>query len=31
MLSQGFEVTEYTGKVESLEDAFMAITKGITQ
>lgn len=31
MLGQGFEVTEFTGKVESLEDAFMAITKGITQ
>lgn len=31
MLSQGFEVSEFTGKVESLEDAFMAITKGITQ
>lgn len=31
MLSQGFEVSEFQGKVESLEDAFMAITKGITQ
>ena len=31
MLSHGFEVSEFQGKVESLEDAFMAITKGITQ
>ncbi len=31
MLGQGFEVSEFQGKVESLEDAFMAITKGITQ
>lgn len=31
MLSQGFEVSEFQGKVESLEDAFMAITQGITQ
>ena len=31
MLSQGFEVSEFQGKVESLEDAFMAITEGITQ
>lgn len=31
MLSQGFEVSEFQGKVESLEDAFMAITKGVTQ
>ncbi len=25
------EVVEFRGRVESLEDAFMAITKGITQ
>lgn len=31
MLGQGYEVSEFQGKVESLEDAFMAITKGITQ
>ena len=31
MISQGFEVSEFQGKVESLEDAFMAITQGITQ
>ena len=31
MLAQGFEVVEFHGKTESLEDAFMAITKGITQ
>lgn len=31
MISHGFEVSEFQGKVESLEDAFMAITKGLTQ
>lgn len=31
MISSGHEVSEFQGKVESLEDAFMAITKGITQ
>lgn len=31
LLAQGFEVVEFHGKSESLEDAFMAITEGITQ
>ncbi len=31
MLSEGFEVTEFQSKIESLEDAFMNLTKGITQ
>jgi ABC-2 type transport system ATP-binding protein len=31
MLLEGFEVLEFHGKTESLEDAFMAITEGITQ
>lgn len=31
MLMEGFEVLEFHGKMESLEDAFMAITEGITQ
>ena len=31
MLVEGFAVLEFRGKTESLEDAFMAITKGITQ
>lgn len=31
MLDQGFEVMEFQGKSESLEDAFMNITKGITR
>jgi ABC-2 type transport system ATP-binding protein len=31
MLEQGFDVLEYQGKTESLEDAFMDITKGIMQ
>jgi ABC-2 type transport system ATP-binding protein len=31
MIQQGFEIVEFHGKTESLEDAFMAITKGITQ
>jgi hypothetical protein len=26
-----FEVVEFRGRVDSLEDAFMAITRGITQ
>ncbi len=31
ILGEGFEVVEFHGKAESLEDAFMALTKGITQ
>ena len=31
MLAAGFSVLEFTGKTQTLEDAFMAITKGITQ
>jgi len=31
LLAQGFEVVEFHGKSESLEDAFMAITEGIMQ
>ncbi len=31
MLELGFEVVEFSGHVESLEDAFMSITEGITQ
>ena len=31
MLERGTQVLEFHGKSESLEDAFMAITKGITQ
>ena len=31
MLEQKFEVVEFQGKTDSLEDAFMSITKGITQ
>ena len=31
MLLEEFEVLEFHGKTESLEDAFMAITEGITQ
>ncbi len=31
MLLEEFEVLEFQGKTESLEDAFMAITEGITQ
>ncbi len=31
MLGEGFPVTEFSGKVETLEDAFMDITRGITQ
>ncbi len=31
LVTEGFPVIEFGGKVESLEDAFMAITKGIVQ
>ena len=31
MIQEGFEVLEFHGKTESLEDAFMAITEGLTQ
>lgn len=31
LMAEGFPVLEFGGKVESLEDAFMAITKGIVQ
>ena len=31
ILDAGFEVVEFRGHAESLEDAFMAITKGIVQ
>ncbi|MCA8987881.1 MAG: ABC transporter ATP-binding protein [Planctomycetaceae bacterium] len=31
MIGQGFEVTEFAGKSETLEDAFMSITEGIVQ
>jgi len=31
LVQQGIEVVEFRGRTESLEDAFMAITKGITQ
>ncbi|MBA3313050.1 MAG: ABC transporter ATP-binding protein [Planctomycetota bacterium] len=31
LVGEGFSVLEFGGKVESLEDAFMAITKGIVQ
>ena len=31
LLDAGFPVIEFSGKVENLEDAFMAITQGITQ
>jgi ABC-2 type transport system ATP-binding protein len=31
MMSEGFPILEFRGKVESLEDAFMDLTKGITQ
>jgi ABC-2 type transport system ATP-binding protein len=31
MIDAGFTVVEFTGKTQSLEDAFMAITRGITQ
>ncbi len=31
MIAEGFPILEFRGKVESLEDAFMELTKGITQ
>ena len=31
MIENGFPLLEFTGKTQSLEDAFMAITRGITQ
>ncbi len=31
MLAAGFDVTEFAAETESLEDAFMALTEGITQ
>ncbi len=31
LIMAGVEVVEFQGRVESLEDAFMAITKGIMQ
>jgi ABC-2 type transport system ATP-binding protein len=31
LIEEGFEVVDFTGKTQTLEDAFMAITKGITQ
>lgn len=31
MIKAGLSVVEFTGKTQTLEDAFMAITKGITQ
>ena len=31
MIAAGFTVVEFTGRTQTLEDAFMAITKGITQ
>jgi len=31
LVAEGFPVVEFGGKVESLEDAFMAITKGVVQ
>ena len=31
MIGSGLEVSDFQGKVESLEDAFMAITEGLTQ
>ncbi len=31
LVAEGFAILEFGGKVESLEDAFMAITKGIVQ
>jgi hypothetical protein len=31
MLLEGFDVLEFHSKTESLEDAFMVITEGITQ
>jgi len=31
MIAAGIDVVEFTGKTQTLEDAFMAITRGITQ
>jgi hypothetical protein len=31
LIDQGAEILEFSGKTESLEDAFMAITEGIMQ
>ena len=31
MIDRGFEVVEFQGKIHTLEDAFMTITKGVTQ
>ena len=31
LIEEGFEIIEFAGKIESLEDAFMAITEGIVQ
>ncbi|MEZ6057152.1 MAG: ABC transporter ATP-binding protein [Planctomycetaceae bacterium] len=31
IIENGFELVEFSGKTQTLEDAFMAITKGITQ
>lgn len=31
MIENGFSVVEFTGKTQTLEDAFMALTRGITQ
>ena len=31
LIQANLEVVEFRGRVDSLEDAFMAITKGITQ
>ena len=31
LIENGFPVVEFHGKTETLEDAFMSITKGITQ
>lgn len=31
IIDNGFELIEFSGKTQTLEDAFMAITKGITQ
>jgi len=31
MMNEGFPIVEFRGKVESLEDAFMDLTRGLTQ
>jgi hypothetical protein len=31
LVGQGAEIVEFSGKTETLEDAFMAITRGIMQ